>query len=93
VEQLSLLRSINTRLTDENDLRDYGGGSIDSTDEPASLFREMEEASAALSKSNNHLRLFPKLIDEEFEDTESVDIVFPLDLPKESDVTVNNRFT
>ncbi len=90
VEQLSLLRSINTRLTDENDLRDYGVGSVDSSDEPASIFREMEEASVALSKSSNHLHLFSELINEEFEDTDSVDVVFDLDLPKESDITVNN---
>lgn len=92
VGQLSLLRSINTRLTDENDLRDYGAGSVDSTDEPASIFREMEEASAALisSKPNNQLRFFPDLINEEFEDTDSVDVVFDLDLPNQSDNTVNN---
>jgi hypothetical protein len=90
VEQLSLLRSINTRLTDENDLRDYGAGSVDSTDEPVSIFREMEEASAVLSKSNNQLHFFPDLINEEFEDTDRVDVIFDLDLPNQSDNTVNN---
>lgn len=90
VEQLSLLRSINTRLTDENDLRDYGAGSFDSTDEPVSIFREMEEASAVISKSNNQLHFFTDLINEEFEDTDSVDVVFDLDLPNQSDITVNN---
>lgn len=90
---MSLLRSINTRLTDENDLRDYGAGSFDSTDEPVSIFREMEEASAALiSKPNNQLHFFPDLINEEFEDTDSVDVVFDLDLPNQSDITVNNLF-
>ena len=89
VEQLSLLRSINTRLTDENDLRDYGSGSIDNSDEPASIFKEMEEASAAVSVSENNFFLYSNMINEEIEDTDSVDIVFDLDLDKESDITVN----
>jgi hypothetical protein len=51
----------------------------------------MEEASAALiSKPNNQLHFFPDLINEEFEDTDSVDVVFDLDLPNQSDITVNN---
>ena len=87
MEQLSLLRSINTRLTDENDLRDYGSSSIDNTDAPASIFREMEEASA-LSESENHILLYSKTIDEEFEDTDSVDIVFDLGLPVEPNMPV-----
>uniref|UniRef100_A0A0P4XDC2 EF-hand calcium-binding domain-containing protein 4A n=1 Tax=Daphnia magna TaxID=35525 RepID=A0A0P4XDC2_9CRUS len=86
VEQLSLLRTINTRLTDENDLRDYGNSSIDTNDEPASIAREMEEA--ATLNSDNHLHFYSRLFDEEFaEHADNIDIMFDLPLRKESDVT------
>ncbi|KAI9564203.1 hypothetical protein GHT06_007941 [Daphnia sinensis] len=86
VEQLSLLRTINTRLTDENDLRDYGNGSIDNNDEPASIIaREIEEA--VTFNSDNHLHFYSRLFDEEVEHADNIDIVFDLPLRKESDVT------
>jgi hypothetical protein len=49
----------------------------------------MEEASSAVSESENHFFLYSNMINEEIEDTDSVDIVFDLDLHKESDITVN----
>ncbi|XP_057371520.1 EF-hand calcium-binding domain-containing protein 4B-like isoform X2 [Daphnia carinata] len=85
VEQLSLLRTINTRLTDENDLRDYGNGSIDNNDEPASIAREIEEAAAL--NSDNHLHFYSRLFDEEFEHADNIDIVFDLPLRKDPDIT------
>lgn len=91
VEQLSLLRTINTRLTDENDLRDYGNSSIDTNDEPASIAREMEEA--ATLNSDNHLHFYSRLFDEEFaEHADNIDIMFDLPLRKEPDVTVSITF-
>jgi hypothetical protein len=43
VDQLNLLRSINTRLTDENDLRSYTSAPSNSLNETKSLAHEMEQ--------------------------------------------------
>lgn len=91
MEQLSLLRTINTRLTDENDLRDYGNGSMDGVDEPASIGREIEEATIA--NSDTHLQFYSRLLEEEVEHADSIDIVFDLPLRKESDLLVSMAFS
>ena len=43
VDQLNLLRNINTRLVDENDLRSYTSGPSNSLNETNSLAHEMDQ--------------------------------------------------
>lgn len=76
MEQLSLLRTINTRLTDENDLREYGNGSRESFDDIANLAQEIEQAS---SHTNRHH--FPA---EFIEDDDIGELVLDFDRPKDS---------
>lgn len=75
MEQLHLLRNINTRLTDENDLREYGGGSADNMDEKASLAKELEVASPHPTEP------YPTdlLEEDEVDDVDIVDLQLPRD--------------
>lgn len=65
VQQLSMLRSINTKLTDESDLREYGSVSADITDGSASLAREMEDAEGQLRSPG---RFSSELVEEDDSD-------------------------
>ena len=46
MEQLHLLRSINTKLTDETDLRDYGNSGRADADETPSIAAQLQEVEA-----------------------------------------------
>lgn len=85
VEQLSLLRNINTRLTDENDLREYGNTNEDQFDETANLSKEMEEASTHFG-SPNRLHISSELVEGDDDEIASMIVFDPL--PQELQVQV-----
>ena len=79
VEQLHLLKNINTRLTDQSDLREYGGSSADNIDETASLAKELDE-------------VFPRLPDSyptDLLEEDEVDDIVDIQLPRDPAVAVN----